>query len=74
MGDRKVCITLKGKFSARIADTALPGDLTIMVKDDVGESIIEITDQADALGLWGVADEIDGPQGLVIIQRAHHSL
>jgi hypothetical protein len=35
--------------------------------------LIEIADQADALGLWGMADEIDGPQGLLVVKRTHTS-
>src|ERR1017187_919109 len=33
--------------------------------------LVEITDQGDGFGFWGVADEIDGPQGLLVSESTH---
>ena len=60
MGDRKVCITLKGKFSAKIADGTLPADLNIIVKDDVGESLVEVIDQENRNIKMGKKGAISG--------------
>lgn len=60
MGDRKVYITLKGKFSAKIADGTLPADLEIVVKDNVGESLIEVTDQENKNVKMGKKGSISG--------------
>ena len=45
MADRKVYITLKGRFSAKIADGTKPADLGIVVQDNSGETVVETLDQ-----------------------------
>ena len=58
--DRKVYLTLKGKFSARIADSTKAGDLGIVVEDNVGETVIENLDQENTNIKLGKKGKISG--------------